>query len=333
MSDYYSILGVSKNASNDEIKTSYKKLARQHHPDKGGDKEFFQKIQEAYEILSDNTKRQQYDNPHTNNMNMNMDNMFPFGFEHPFFKHHRRQEQIVKKSDHFYTCKITLKEVYTGTTKRLKINRKRICKICMANCNQCGGNGIETQHVQMGPFTQVIQKTCNKCSGTGKSNDNTRICSSCGSSGSINEENVFEINIRKCIKSGENFIFQEWGEQAIKDNEISGNFVVNVVVENDKDFVRDNMDLLYTIKLTFRESVIGKTVTIPHFGGDIPLDTRGFGLINPNKEYIIYNKGLLDETDKSGNLRLKYEIAYPEKTFDDFDIHTLTDAFNKVGLK
>ena len=228
---------------------------------------------------------------------------------------------------------ITLKEVYTGTIKKLKINRKRICKICISNCKQCGGNGVSTQHVQMGPFTQVVQQTCNKCGGTGKFNDNTTQCSSCNSLGTINEENVFEIKIKRGVISGENFVFHEWGEQAVKDNEISGNFVVNIIIENDKNFRRDNMDLLYTINLTFRESVVGKVLTIPHFGGDIVLDTRGFGLINPNKEYIIYNKGLLDENEKSGNLRLKYQITYPEKTFDEFDIDTLTDAFNKVGLK
>jgi DnaJ-class molecular chaperone len=203
----------------------------------------------------------------------------------------------------------------------------------MSNCKTCGGNGVSTQHIQMGPFTQVVHQTCGKCGGTGKSNDNTISCSSCDSLGTINEENVFEINIKKGITDGENFVFQEWGEQAVKDNEISGNFVVNIIIENDKNFKRCNMDLLYTIDLTFRESVVGKVVTIPHFGGDIVLDTRGFGLINPNKEYIIYNKGLLDENEKSGNLRLKYQITYPEKTFDDFDIHTVVDAFNKVGLK
>jgi DnaJ-class molecular chaperone len=331
MSDYYNILGLSRGASDDDIKASYRKLARQHHPDKGGDKEFFQKIQEAYETLSDSSKKQQYDNPM--NMNTGIDNMFPFGFEHPFFKHHTRQQQIVKKSDHTYSCRITLKEVYTGTIKKLKINRKRICKICISNCKQCGGNGVSTQHVQMGPFTQVVQQTCNKCGGTGKFNDNTIECSSCNSLGTINEENVFEIKIKRGAISGENFVFHEWGEQAVKDNEISGNFVVNIIIENDKNFRRDNMDLLYTINLTFRESVVGKVLTIPHFGGDIVLDTRGFGLINPNKEYIIYNKGLLDENEKSGNLRLKYQITYPEKTFDEFDIDTLTDAFNKVGLK
>jgi DnaJ family protein A protein 2 len=331
MSDYYSILGVSKGASDDEIKTSYRRLARQHHPDKGGDKDFFQKVQEAYETLSDKTKRQQYDNPI--NTNTNIDNMFPFGFEHPFFKHHRKQDQIVKKSDHKYSCRITLQEVYTGTIKKLKINRKRVCKSCMSNCKTCGGNGVSTQHIQMGPFTQVVHQTCSKCGGTGKSNDNTINCSSCDSSGTINEENVFEINIKRGVTEDEKFVFQEWGEQAVKDNEISGNFVVNIIIEDDKNFKRYNMDLLYTIDLTFRESVVGKVVTIPHFGGDIVLDTRGFGLINPNKEYIIYNKGLLDENEKSGNLRLKYQIIYPEKTFDDFDIDTLMDAFNKVGMK
>jgi DnaJ-class molecular chaperone len=190
-----------------------------------------------------------------------------------------------------------------------------------------------SQHIQMGPFLQYIQQTCQFCNGSCKMNDKSKECNECNTTGRIQEENIFEINIKRGINSGEKFIFHEWGEQAVKDNEVSGDFVVNIIVENDVNFSRDNLDLLYTINLTFRESVIGKNITIPHFGGDFVLDTRGFGLINPNKEYVIYNRGLLDESGKSGNLRVKYQITYPEKTFNDFDTYILTDAFNKVGLK
>ena len=94
MTDYYNILGVSKSASDDEIKNAYRKMARSHHPDKGGDKETFQKIQEAYETLGNPDKRDEYDNPNPfgnlNNLN--------FNFNHSFFKRNQNaQNNIVKK--------------------------------------------------------------------------------------------------------------------------------------------------------------------------------------------------------------------------------------------
>lgn len=333
MSDYYSILGVSKDASSDDIKNAYRKLARINHPDKGGDKERFQKIQEAYDTLSDTQKRNQYDNPNT--MNAGMDDMFPFGFEHPFFKHHR-QPQKVKKGDHMYTCKISLRDVYFGIVKKLRIQRTKICKSCMTNCNRCGGNGVVSQHMQMGPFTQVIQQSCPQCNGTGRSNDKSKRCEVCNGRGTIQEDRLFEINIKRGVENGRRYVFEDWGEQAVKENEISGAFVVILEIEQDKHFKRiggnSGLDLLYEIKLTYVESVVGKNVVIPHFSGDINLDTRGFGLINPNKDYIIYNRGLVDDKGKDGNLMIKFIIDYPDKSFDDYDIHVLKEAFNKVGL-
>jgi DnaJ-class molecular chaperone len=94
MSDYYNILGISKSASDDEIKNSYRKLARTHHPDKGGDKDKFQKIQEAYETLSDPNKRHNYDNPGGNFG----PSMFPFEFNHNSFFRQHQEPQITKKT-------------------------------------------------------------------------------------------------------------------------------------------------------------------------------------------------------------------------------------------
>jgi DnaJ family protein A protein 2 len=335
MSDYYNILGVSRDASLDDIKNAYKKLARVNHPDKGGDKDRFQKIQEAYEILSDKNKRDQYDNP--SGIGGGMDDMFPFGFDHPFFKNNRRHQQQVRKGDHMYTCKISLRDVYFGIVKKLRIQRTRVCKTCMVNCTRCGGNGVVSQHMQMGPFTQVIQQTCPYCNGSGKTNDKSKKCESCNGKGSIREDRLFEIDIKRGVESGKRFIFEEWGEQAVKENEVSGAFVVVIEIEPNEHFKRissnGGLDLEYEIKLTYKESVVGKTVIIPHFAGDINLDTRGFGLINPKKDYIVYNRGLIGENGKQGNMVIKFFIDYPERTFDDYDVHLLTDTFDKVGLQ
>lgn len=130
--DYYKTLGVNRNASPDEIKKAYRKMAAQHHPDKGGDTATFQKIQEAYDTLSDPQKKQQHDNPNPfNNMNVNMNfggNPFGFQFHQQHFDindlfgqmfHGQRQQQ---KPQYRTTINVTLEQVYNGGEQQLQFN-------------------------------------------------------------------------------------------------------------------------------------------------------------------------------------------------------------------
>lgn len=322
MSNYYKILGISQDASVDDIKQAYKTLARKYHPDRGGNKEEFQKIQEAYETLSNQDKKHQYDNPNQNSFHD------IFGFN---FTQQSRQQQFVKKKDHLYTCKVTLKEVYFGIKKKLKIQRTKRCKVCLNTCGTCNGNGIITRHVQLGPFTQVHQQSCHVCNGLGKCPNLSNNCSLCNS-GNIIEDKIFEIDIPPGIKNGEKFIFKDWGEQPIRENELSGDFIITILIEVDIFFSRQNLDLSCNINLSYRESIIGKNIVIPHFNGDIPINTQGFGVINPNKHYTLYDKGLVDKTGKLGHLHIKFIINYPERTFNEDELKILTSSFDKINL-
>jgi DnaJ family protein A protein 2 len=329
MTDYYNILGVSKNASDDEIKRAYKKLALKTHPDKnGGDDTEFKKINLAYETLSDPNKRNAYDNPNPFESGNPFDGNTPFN--HPFFNFHQNQNQNQhrnrKLSDHHYVCKISLKDVFFGITKKLRVNRTRICNSCIKTCNSCNGSGNITQHVQMGPFTQVINRSCNACSGSGNvKNDGNIHCTKCLSKGNITEERIFEIVLEPGVETGKRIVFEEWGEQASKDNEISGSFIVTIQVEENIHFKRRGLDLRYTLEISLKESIIGKYISIPYFSEDVNIDTKGFGIINPGKEYIIYNKGLKDKDNKCGNMYLIFKIKYPEKPLTDKEIEILTN--------
>lgn len=325
MSTYYDILGVSKDASNIEIKKAYQKLAKTHHPDKGGDKEKFQKINEAYETLSNSEKKHTYDNPDPF-LNSHSDNIFNFEFHNNFFK----KQNIIKKNDHHYFCKVSLKDIFFGTTKKLKVQRTRICRSCKKSCNNCNGNGYTTHHMQVGPFSQVVHNTCNKCGGLGQENS-TIECQLCNSKGTIQEEKIFEIEIERGGESGKQIIFEEWGEQAIKNNEISGSFIVTIQIEKHPDFEKKDIDLVYNINLTLKESIIGKNIIIPHFDGEFNLDTAGFGIINPKKEYIVFNKGMF-KNNKYGNLHIIFNIEYKEKTFTKEQLHLLNETFNKLDF-
>lgn len=300
MSDYYDILGIPRDASEEQVRVAYKRKALEHHPDKGGDKEQFQKIKEAYETLADPVKRQQYDNP---------GNGFPDIFGHAFFHHQQQRRQCSNTS---FTCRVTLEDVYFGSSKRFRIKRERLCEKCNVRCSYCKGSGSVTQQMQLGPFTQIFKHNCEPCKGSGlKDRHDNNECNGCGGTGKLREEQIVEVAIEKGMMSGKQVVVEGWGEQAYKQGEESGNLIITIVVDEHAHFKRlDNgKDLLYNVDITFLESIIGKCIVIPHFGGDLPIEIAGFGVINPLKRYTICGKGL-----ESGNLHIIFKISYPEKS-------------------
>lgn len=314
LKNYYDILGISESASEEDIKQAYRKLAREHHPDKGGDKEHFQKIQEAYEVLSNRQEQQ---------------NFSPFGFSQ--FFHHNNRQNIVKKPDNHYTCNISLKDVFHGVSKKFRVKRVSMCKLCKISCPICNGTGIVSRTIHLGPLTQFVQQPCGNCKSAGFIRHQS-ICNSCNSSGQIEENKIFEIAIPKGVQSGKQYCFENWGEQSNKPNEISGNFIVTIYVEQDNVFQRNNLDLIFHSSLSLKESILGKEITIPHFEKELSISTSGFGIINPHKQYTIFGKGLVDDSNNSGNLHIRFSINYPEIVLSDSQQKTLQSAFNNVGL-
>lgn len=335
MSDYYSVLGVSNNATQDEIKKAYRKLAMETHPDKGGDKENFQRIQEAYDVLGNQEKRAQYDTPDSQpgfHSNFSFDT-FPFS---TFSFANLNQDSRAgprKLANRHYTFKLSLKDSYFGITKKFKVKRDVNCS-CHITCNHCGGDGIVTHRLQNGPFLQMSTQKCNKCAGRGVVKDNGLSdvsCNECKDSGKKQEERLVELVLDRGVDNGRNFVIERWGEQSSKKNQIPGDLIIDVIVENDQNFTRVGCDLLYTTTITLRESIIGKEITIPHFDGDYKVNLKGFGIVNPNKQYTIFNKGMVNK-QKTGNLHLRFNISYPDGSFDDEQIKLLHDTFDKVKL-
>lgn len=323
MSDYYNVLGVSKSATDEEIKNAYRKLAKTHHPDKGGDKNKFQEIQTAYESLSDVNKRNNY------NIQQQNTSHFPFPFEHPFFKYHNKNHTI-KKNDNVYNCHITLKDVYTGINKKFRVQRNKICDNCKKICQNCNGNGKLVYNQQIGPFIQKIEHNCSNCNSTGiKTTDD---CEICNNKRYITEENIFDANIKPGVESGTQITFPEWGEQPTRNNEIPGSFIINIIVDTHPEFQRNKLNLIWRTKISLRDSIIGKMIIIPHFIKPFELNTKGFGIINPNKEYIINCQGLIDDKGNRGNLYIQFNIEYKECNFNDEQIKILQSAFDKVNF-
>lgn len=322
MVDYYEILGVKRDASESDIKKAFRQAAMQHHPDKGGDKDKFQQIQEAYEVLSDPQKRNEYDNPHT------AQNVFG-----PFFNFHgmhnfENEERKRPSSKHIIT--LSLKDVYFGLTKKFKIQRQKQCQDCNKVCSHCRGTGEIGQQLNMGMFTQVFKQPCNQCASAGSIRTSNK-CDKCNN-GKINEERLVEMNIPRGAEDGMSVIVKGWGDQATRKGEQAGDLIFSVKIAKDDNFVRQGLDLIYKVKLTFGESIVGKIIKVPLFDGDVNLDTKGFGIINPHKEYLVYEKGMKTDNGKCGNLKIRFEIDYPNKNFTDDETKELKGIFAKVGI-
>lgn len=328
MTNYYNILGLNNNATEDEIKHAYRNLAKTHHPDKGGSKEKFQEIQEAYDTLSDPQKKANYDAPSFSPF----DNMFGGGMGGGFPFNIFQTNQINKKSDHHYVCNIKLDDVFTGIKKTFNLKRSFKCKSCQINCNSCNGSGNRPQRIQIGPIIQILNQPCNTCNSSGKIKE-TKNCDVCVNKGTIEEEKTIEIVIPKGVDNKHKFVYEEWGEQAEKDNEKSGDLIITVEVQNHKDFERKGLDLHYKHNLTFKESIIGKKINIPYFSNTIEIDTKQYGIINPSRDYIIFQMGLENSKGQKGSLYIKFAIMYTSTILNDTEIEEINNLFTKINIE
>lgn len=305
MPDPYEILGVERTASPEEIKKAYRKLAVKHHPDKGGDQEKFKEISAAYEILSDAEKKNNYDQfgdaqgPQGGGMpDMNdiFKNFFGGMGQGP------QQRGPTRRQDRQHTIHISLEDAFKGVVKKLKINIEHPCYSCQQNCQACKGQGGILH--QMGPFQ--MQQPCQACSSAGVV---SKGCPACDNKKIIREEDVIPVVINKCVMDGETLVIPNKGEQPVKQGEMAGNLLIQIRVKHHPLFVREGNHLVFTTKISFDESVNGTKVTIPHFAGDMNIDTAYFGIIDPRLRYEIKAKGM----NETSNLYIVFDVQYPKR--------------------
>ena len=285
----YDILGVSKQDSCADIKKAYYKLTRTHHPDKGGDPERFKEISKANEILSDEKRRQMYDQfgvtddqvPQTMNHGFQMPQMPP-GFSFPFemnindlfggmFGNHQQrstQRKGKKPAPTVQTIPIKLEQFYMGHKFDININRQSFCQVCDHTgalvkevCRVCHGQGSIKHVVQVGPMEMHTVGPCTECQGTGQRVVET--CNKCTGTGYQSEKRNLSVNILPGTKTEEVFIFSE----VCSDNvayERPGD--VHIIIKEDSDdpsfkyFKRsgDALQHLETkISISLAESLIG----------------------------------------------------------------------------
>jgi DnaJ family protein A protein 2 len=237
---YYEDLGVSKDASIEDIKKAYKKLAMKNHPDKGGDPEVFKRISEAYEVLGDPDRRNQHDNP-----------VQPFGFQRPPARH---------------VVVISLEDAYKGRVIKFNIGLQTNCA-CSRTCPTCGGRGsIGFEFMPM----MIIQQPCHVCQGAKV----IRVgCNDCSGTGYKERRERVSIEVPPGVQSGYTVVLNGMGNDG---NDL--HIIVNI--SEHPIFKREGQDLICQRRISLLESLIGLHIGIPHFSGDLvhsesgPIDPR-----------------------------------------------------------
>ncbi len=295
--DYYEILGVSKNASQEEIKNAYRRAAKKYHPDVNPDnkkesEEKFKEAAEAYEVLSDSQKRTQYDQfghegmknvfgsegftwsnfTHVSDVEDILSSFFGEGAFKDFFRTTRTQEsrRAYRGVDLRYDLEISLKEAALGCEKTITIDRNEACVMCNGSgakpgverkkCPTCGGSG-QVRYSQ-GFFS--IAKTCNKC--YGKGTIITTPCTKCNGRGKISRTRTITVKIPAGVDTGSRIRLTGEGEGGTYNAE-AGDLYVIIIVKKDNTFIREDMNIICELPISFSQVALGCEIQVPTLDG------------------------------------------------------------------
>tara|TARA_R100000908_G_scaffold5111_1_gene2144 strand:+ start:126 stop:1133 length:1008 start_codon:yes stop_codon:yes gene_type:complete len=310
--DYYKTLNINRNATQDEVKKSFRNLSKQHHPDKGGDENIFKEISEAYDTLGDPTKRQDYnhklDNPFSNGGDVNMEDVF-----NNFFRQNQQRRQVRRGKNLSIPLTVSLDDVFFGRVKKLRYNRNVNCDGCNGGggqtkpCGHCHGRGILEQAVGNAFFRQIRQVQCPNCSGKGKILLNA--CGKCGGVGKNKKENTIDFEIPKNLMTGQVYTFRGMGEEI--ENGHPGDLQIQVVIARHSDFKISDRDLIYEPEISILDLLLGRIVEIPYFGGYI--NTNIPPCSSPNTSFKVGGKGLLKSNGLNGDILVKPIIKMPTR--------------------
>jgi len=331
MKDYYSILGVPRNATQEEIKEAYKRLAKKYHPDRNpGDKtaeEKFKEINEAYQVLSDPQKRAQYDRALEFGFNafgrewkggFNFD-FSDFNFSNlgdifetisDFFEGSTTINIPEKGEDIELEREITLEDIIHGRSIEVGYTRLQPCSVCGGKgyrtgrsgvCGTCGGKGyVKASH---GLFS--LKQTCPTCKGTGKWGS---FCSSC-IEGRVQGYERITVKIPKGVRDGEKLRVQGKGNAGRFGGE-AGDLYIKIKVLPHPLFEVDGNDIIYQLPISIFDAVLGKEVEVPTLEGKISLKIPPG--TDSGTKLRIKEKGLPDRNGRRGDMFVQIKITVPK---------------------
>jgi molecular chaperone DnaJ len=337
--DYYEILGISKNASEDEVKKAYRKLAMQHHPDRNpGNKEAeakFKEATEAYEVLKDEQKRAAYNQFGHQAFGQGGGRGGSHGFEGfdssdifndfsdifgDFFgqgKSNKRRTAAVRGSDIRYNLEISLEEAFRGTSEKITFTIPVSCSSCggsgannnekPVDCTTCKGSG--KIRAQQGFF--IVERTCTTCKGAGKIIKNP--CKACDGEGRVNKEKTLMVKVPAGVEDGNKIRLVNEGEAGLRGGE-AGDLYVFISIRKHHFFSRKNDNIHFEIPIKFTTAALGGAIEIPTIDGtkaklQIPEGTQnGDQFRLKSKGMVVINSG-----GRRGDMYVKVAIETPVK--------------------
>lgn len=319
---YYNILGLSKDASESEVKKAYRKLAIKHHPDKGGDPEMFKEISKAYEVLSDPEKRRLYDEHGEEGVEGNFAAGDPSDIFELFFGGGGRKPKGKKRGEDVVTqLNVTLEQVYNGAMRKLAINKDIVCESCdglggpreaFETCSTCNGRGVRVQIRQMGSMIHQTQSVCNKCNGQGRNVDSSKRCKNCNGRCVKQTKKILEVHIERGVPDQHKVTFH--GEADERPNEIPGNVVFIICQAPHELFKRSGQDLVMLKKIKIYEAMVGCSFFIKHLDGRIiHIKTPENQIVRPGSAFCIEKEGMPIHKSAfgKGNLYITFEVELP----------------------
>jgi len=341
--DYYEVLGVPKDADASTIKKAYRKLAIKYHPDKNpGDKEAeekFKEAAEAYDILSNDEKRQRYDRFGQAGLNggsggfggggMNMDDIFSqfgdifggFGGGFGGFGgggHSSRARRVNRGQNLRVKVKLTLNDIATGVEKKIKVKRYVACEHCngtgakngksYSKCTTCHGTGQVTrvQNTILGQMQTT--STCPTCGGEGKIINEK--CSHCNGEGIKLTDDVITLNIPAGVADGMQLSMSGKGNAARRGG-VNGDLIILVEEIEHEELIRDGNDLLYNVFASYPDVVLGASVEIPTLDGKVKVKVEAG--TQPGKILRLRGKGIPDINGYGrGDLLVKINVWVPK---------------------
>ena len=357
--DYYEVLGVSKSASKDEIKSAFRKLAKKYHPDISKEEnaeEKFKEVQEAYSVLSDDNKRRQYDQFGHAGVKGNgagsgfggfngagfgfdasdlgdiFDDLFGAGFGFGGSSS-RRSSRTRRGSDILMQVDLTFEEAVFGCEKDFDLDVVAECDKCDGKggfheetCSRCHGSGTITseQRTILGSF--MTKTTCPDCGGKGKTY--REVCSKCHGKGSVKARKTITVSVPSGIDNGERLRVPGKGNSG-ENGGASGDLYLEFHIKEHKYFKRDGLDIYLEVPINMAEAVLGCKKEIPTIYGNVKL-TISSGIDSGDKQRL-KGKGIKDSTSKKvGDMYVIFKVVTPKRLSR--DQKKLFESLSKTDL-
>jgi len=325
----YEVLGLTKSATQDQIKKAYRRLSLKWHPDKNKDNaeeanKHFVEVANAYEVLSDPDKRRTYDlhgeeglKQHGNQQRDPFDLFSQFGF----FGGGRQNQEEQRGEDIRLDLQVTLEDLYNGRTFEVLVKNQILCPKCrgsgarsdndVVQCHSCDGRGIKITMHQLGPgFMQQVQSTCDVCGGTGKIVKSR--CPHCSGKKVVRGDKTIDVYIERGMPDGETIVFDHAADE--RPDKAAGHIMFKIVTVDHPTFQRKGNDLHYSMHISLLEALVGFSRLVDHLDGHRVTVTKKT-ITSPGDIMRIQNEGMPHHNyaSKMGDLVVQFTVDFPRQ--------------------